>query len=184
VPERRLRLSGADLVGSLVSASSRPTPPRSRERHRAAGDNGPHPRRADGVRAASPEGPSNARRLDAARAPGQNASSPASAHTHRSRSGTQVMMRGLLADRFKLAVHHETRDLPVYALVLARSDGRLGPQLRATTVDCAALAAARGRGNAPSAGPPRPTCGMSGGSGNLIAGSATLRNWRTRCRIS
>ena len=89
----------------------------------------------------------------------------------------QLMMRGLLADRFKLAFHHETRELPVYALVLARSDRRLGPQLRATTVDCAALAAARGRGNAPS-GPPRPdqrpTCGMSGGLGNLVAGSATL----------
>ena len=48
------------------------------------------------------------------------------------------MLRALLADRFKLAVHTETRDLPAYALVLARNDGRLGPQLRRSTADCVA----------------------------------------------
>jgi uncharacterized protein (TIGR03435 family) len=47
-----------------------------------------------------------------------------------------LMLRTLLADRFKLATHWETRDMPIYALVLARSDGRLGPQLRSSTVDC------------------------------------------------
>jgi uncharacterized protein (TIGR03435 family) len=42
----------------------------------------------------------------------------------------QMMLRRLLADRFKLTVHSETRELPVYALTLARSDRRLGPRLR------------------------------------------------------
>ena len=41
------------------------------------------------------------------------------------------MLRSLLADRFKLAVHRETRQMPAYALTLARGDGRLGVELRA-----------------------------------------------------
>jgi uncharacterized protein (TIGR03435 family) len=40
------------------------------------------------------------------------------------------IVRRLLADRFKVAVHNETRELPVLALVLANSDGTLGPRLR------------------------------------------------------
>jgi uncharacterized protein (TIGR03435 family) len=43
------------------------------------------------------------------------------------------MIRTLLADRFKLVTHHETRELPVYELVLARRDGRLGPSMRPST---------------------------------------------------
>src|SRR5689334_19362075 len=52
----------------------------------------------------------------------------------------QGMMRALLADRFKLVVHHETRDFPVYALQLARTDGRLGPHIHPSTADCSAPA--------------------------------------------
>jgi uncharacterized protein (TIGR03435 family) len=51
----------------------------------------------------------------------------------------RAMVRNLLADRFKLAVHHESRDLSNYELVMARSDGRLGPQLRKSDVDCSTL---------------------------------------------
>jgi uncharacterized protein (TIGR03435 family) len=36
------------------------------------------------------------------------------------RAETQAMFQQLLADRFKLAVHWETRELPVYALVVAK----------------------------------------------------------------
>jgi uncharacterized protein (TIGR03435 family) len=39
------------------------------------------------------------------------------------------MVQTLLSDRFKLVTHIETRRIPVYALVAARS-GQLGPQLR------------------------------------------------------
>jgi uncharacterized protein (TIGR03435 family) len=52
-----------------------------------------------------------------------------------------TMLQSLLADRFDLAVHRDRRELPVYALVLARRDARLGPGLHAATVDCEALAA-------------------------------------------
>lgn len=37
------------------------------------------------------------------------------------------MLKNLLADRFQLAFHRETKEFPVYALMLARKDGKLGP---------------------------------------------------------
>jgi uncharacterized protein (TIGR03435 family) len=46
------------------------------------------------------------------------------------------MLRTLLADRFKLKTHMETRELPVYDLVLARSDGRLGPDMTPSKSEC------------------------------------------------
>src|SRR5262245_17945120 len=46
------------------------------------------------------------------------------------------MMKTLLADRFKLKTHTEKRELPVYALVLARSDGKLGPDIKPSSSDC------------------------------------------------
>jgi len=53
-----------------------------------------------------------------------------------------LMLRALLADRFKLVVHDESREAPMYALVMARNDGRLGPQLRRASIDCEAARAA------------------------------------------
>ena len=41
----------------------------------------------------------------------------------------RLMMQALLADRFKLAVHFETQDTPVFALVPVKT-GKLGPKLR------------------------------------------------------
>ena len=53
------------------------------------------------------------------------------------------MLQSLLRDRFQLRAHTETRTLPTYDLVLARQDGRLGPDLRRSDTDCDALLAAR-----------------------------------------
>jgi uncharacterized protein (TIGR03435 family) len=41
----------------------------------------------------------------------------------------RLMMRSLLADRFKLAIHYETRQVPVFALVLLKP-GKTGPALQ------------------------------------------------------
>ncbi|HZR24451.1 MAG TPA: TIGR03435 family protein [Vicinamibacterales bacterium] len=88
----------------------------------------------------------------------------------------QLMMRALLADRFKLVVHDEEREMPIFALVLNRPDGKLGPQLTKSNVDCAALTG-RGRGAAPppppAPGQPMP-CGIRIGFGNMVVGSSPI----------
>jgi uncharacterized protein (TIGR03435 family) len=50
------------------------------------------------------------------------------------------MLRTLLADRFALRAHTETRVLPAYVLTFARRDRRLGPQIRPTEADCTGAA--------------------------------------------
>jgi uncharacterized protein (TIGR03435 family) len=52
----------------------------------------------------------------------------------------RVMLQRLLADRFGLKVHHESRQGRVFALLRARDD-RLGPNLRASQIDCSDAAA-------------------------------------------
>ena len=44
------------------------------------------------------------------------------------------MMQSLLEERFKLATHRETRQVPIFALVLAKP-GKLGPQLKPHRAD-------------------------------------------------
>lgn len=53
----------------------------------------------------------------------------------------RLMMQSLLADRFKLAVHWETQQAPVFELVEA-AQGKLGPQMEANPAgdDCSAAA--------------------------------------------
>jgi len=54
----------------------------------------------------------------------------------------QVLVRALLEDRFHLAARTETREMPIFALVVARSDGKLGAQLIQSSFDCATYLAA------------------------------------------
>jgi uncharacterized protein (TIGR03435 family) len=92
------------------------------------------------------------------------------------------MLKNLLAERFRLKVHVEPREIEVYALVLARGDGRLGPGLRKPAVDCEAVEAARRK--AAAAGTPpaqvtppkpgeRPECGMLNSAMNGVVKLAT-----------
>jgi bla regulator protein blaR1 len=87
------------------------------------------------------------------------------------------MMRNLLADRFNLKAHMETREMPIYTLILARADGKLGPNLAPGKVDCEALARGR-RGGGPPPAPPQPgqpvECGFMIGLGNINAGGMQI----------
>jgi bla regulator protein blaR1 len=67
---------------------------------------------------------------------------------------TNLMLRSLLADRFKLVVHTEQREMSVYSLVKARPDGKLGDKLTPAAVDCGP--GGRGRGGPPPAPPTGP----------------------------
>ncbi len=62
-----------------------------------------------------------------------------------------LMLRALLVERFKLSAHIVSRETPIYALVLARKDSTLGPQLQPALADCAPT----GRSNPP------PSCSNS-----------------------
>ena len=64
-------------------------------------------------------------------------------------------LKALLADRFKLKTHTESREMTVSALMLARPDGKLGPNLKPSTADCSNAAgrgAEAGRRNPPQPG--------------------------------
>ncbi len=71
------------------------------------------------------------------------------------REEAQAMLRQLLANRFALASHLEQRELPVYALTLARRDGQLGSKLRRSGAGCAPMTPF-GLDGAPSPPPPPP----------------------------
>ena len=84
------------------------------------------------------------------------------------------MLHSLLIERFRLTAHTEEREGDVYDLILARSDGRLGPMLRQSTVDCASQRA--NAASASGAGIPIqiPTCPVSNYPGKIIATSVPL----------
>jgi uncharacterized protein (TIGR03435 family) len=60
----------------------------------------------------------------------------AKAETAPSAAQMRLMVRRLLAERFGLAVRSETREMPIYALVTAQRDGRLGDKMKPSDLDC------------------------------------------------
>jgi uncharacterized protein (TIGR03435 family) len=96
----------------------------------------------------------------------------------------QLAIQRMLADRFQLAVHTETRDLPIFALTVARSGGRLGPKINKSNIDCDAIAKAnmQARSDAERIEVPRlpdgrSACLFSHRFGRMLGGGTTMANF-------
>ena len=72
-------------------------------------------------------------------------------------------LRTLLRDRFRLRAHTDTRNMPAFALVVARRDRKPGPQLRESTTDCSTA------GTSAANPDPNRRCGISA-MGGVITG--------------
>jgi len=82
-----------------------------------------------------------------------------------------LMLQGLLRERFGMRAHRETREMPVYALRVARSDGKLGPSLHQSAVDCNARV-----GNAtPKNATAGWTCGWGYRGAKMLADTQSLK---------
>jgi uncharacterized protein (TIGR03435 family) len=99
------------------------------------------------------------------------------AHPVASAVELQRMLQPLLAERFKLAVHRETRETNALALRLANRNGELGPKMKQTNRPCDALGTAVTRfalADPVSPGVQR-TCGIQpAGAGRIVAGAIDL----------
>ena len=81
------------------------------------------------------------------------------------------MLNRLITERFHLVVHTEMREMPMYVIVLANKDGKLGPQLHPSTIDCPEPKPDQ----APAPPDPVRWCGFRGvGSGSVFAQGVTL----------
>jgi bla regulator protein blaR1 len=86
-------------------------------------------------------------------------------------------LQTLVAERLALKAHRETRDHPIYALVLARADGSLGPRLRRSQFDPEKIKELYAKAFREKASPPQ--CGLSaarrlGSCGLTIASLTSL----------
>jgi uncharacterized protein (TIGR03435 family) len=84
---------------------------------------------------------------------------------------TWSMVRTLLADRFKLKVHEEHRNRPIYALMMATTDAKPGPKLRKTDTDCGAVMKEQPPALRPGE---RPPCSMKSPPGRLFVNTAGM----------
>jgi uncharacterized protein (TIGR03435 family) len=94
--------------------------------------------------------------------------------------GLMLAARTLLADRFKLVLRRETREVDAYQLSMARPDGRPGAGMRPSTFDCMGLAKARdeaAKGGPPAADPNTPdrlVCGIRNNGRRLQFGGNSM----------
>ena len=83
------------------------------------------------------------------------------------------MLQQLLADRFQLVFHRETRELPVFALILARKDGKLGPgMVESKEGSCTPPDPAK-----PSEASGKPNCGQGWGDARMLRSSSVQMDY-------
>jgi uncharacterized protein (TIGR03435 family) len=85
------------------------------------------------------------------------------------------MWQTVFKTRMNFAAHVEQREAKLFSLVVARNDGRLGPELKKSALEC---------GGPPTGEPPPPPsqnpadvlqrCGMMGGPGTIMSGGMTM----------
>lgn len=80
-----------------------------------------------------------------------------------------LMIRTLLADRFKLVMHSEQREFPIYRLVMARADRQLGPNIHP------AQCVPPPRGGGPPPADQQAFCGTNVGPGRMFVRGGTMR---------
>jgi uncharacterized protein (TIGR03435 family) len=106
------------------------------------------------------------------------------------REQIREMWKTLFTERMRLVAHSEMRDEAIYNLVVARPDRKLGPQIRPSTHDCDADAAA----DRQRSGPPTrqltteadflDSCGYRVGGGRLVGGGLTMEQIAQQLRGS
>ena len=96
------------------------------------------------------------------------------------------MLQALLAERFKLSAKLDKREMPAYALVLARPDRKLGSNLKHSTVVCAGRGAPPPAGDAAAAGAqPAVPCGpRPGGPGRFVFVGSQISTFASVLSIS
>jgi uncharacterized protein (TIGR03435 family) len=93
-------------------------------------------------------------------------------------------LQTLLVDRFRLVTHTEKRELPMFALVLAGRDRKIGPKMQpSTAADCPAPPGPGARGNSPPPGQMSQAqmlrCGIVFGPGRLSGGNLSMAQLAT-----
>lgn len=88
----------------------------------------------------------------------------------------QPMLQALLKERFGLAARHESREMPVYEVSVARADGRLGSRLQPAAGATAAYCASQRLpvASRPAADPSMRRCGMLASLGSISGGDVAL----------
>jgi uncharacterized protein (TIGR03435 family) len=86
------------------------------------------------------------------------------------------MMRHMFFERMQLQAHVEQRERDTFALVVARSDGRLGPQLKPSVLDCSPRPPGTAPEREPSFDPKDASarCGGTFGPGVIVSGGITM----------